>query len=151
MALAAELSFKVKNKYLNLPISQQEQRHRLTFQAKGVDDLSVVARLSADPEYWVFKDLTAYKGKTLTITYDGPEEALAKVYQADTIRDAQKMYHERNRPLKRLLDWTGKYWKGEYRLNSIGCLQAGWLFMKKNCMKHGTRRSETSRLAGLSL
>ena len=98
MALAAELSFKVKNKYLNLPISQQEQRHRLTFQAKGVDDLSVVARLSADPEYWVFTDLTAYKGKTLTITYDGPEEALAKVYQADTIRDAQKMYHERNRP-----------------------------------------------------
>ena len=97
-AQAAELSFKVKNKYLNLPISQQEQRHRLTFQAKGVDDLSVVARLSADPEYWVFTDLTAYKGKTLTITYDGPEDALAMAYQADTIRDAQKMYHERNRP-----------------------------------------------------
>ena len=97
-AQAAELSFKVKNKYLNLPISQQEQRHRLTFQAKGVDDLSVVARLSADPEYWVFTDLTAYMGKTLTITYDGPEDALAMAYQADTIRDAQKMYHERNRP-----------------------------------------------------
>ena len=95
---AAELSFKVKCKYLNLPISQQEQRHRLLFQAKGVDDLSVVARLSASPEYWVFKDLTAYKGKTLTITYDGPEEALAQVYQADTIRDAQEMYHEVNRP-----------------------------------------------------
>ena len=97
-AQAAELSFKVKCKYLNLPISQQEQRHRLLFQAKGVDDLSVVARLSASPEYWVFKDLTAYKGKTLTITYDGPEEALAQVYQADTIRDAQEMYHEVNRP-----------------------------------------------------
>ena len=97
-AQAAELSFKVKNKYLNLPISQQEQRHRLTFQAKGVDDLSVVARLSADPEYWVFTDLTAYMGKTLTITYDGPEDALTMAYQADTIRDAQKMYHERNRP-----------------------------------------------------
>ena len=98
MAIAAELSFKVKNKYLNLPISHEVERRRLTFQAKGVDDLSVVARLSADPEYWVFKDLTAYKGKTLTLIYDGPEEALAKVYQADTIRDAQKMYHERNRP-----------------------------------------------------
>ena len=95
---AAELSFKVKCKYLNLPISHEVERRRLTFQAKGVDDLSVVARLSADPEYWVFKDLTAYKGKTLTITYDGPEEAIAKVYQADTIRDVQKMYHERNRP-----------------------------------------------------
>ena len=95
---SAELTFKVKCRYLNLPISQQEQRHRLLFQAKGVDDLSVVARLSARPEYWVFKDLTEYKGKTLTITYEGPEEALAQVYQADTIRDASTFYHEENRP-----------------------------------------------------
>ena len=97
-AQAAELSFKVKYKYLNLPISQEVERCRLTFQAKGVDDLSVVARLSTEPDYWVFKDLTAYKGKTLTITFDGEEEALALVYQADTIRDAQKMYHEKYRP-----------------------------------------------------
>ena len=98
VAQSAELSFKVKCKYLNLPISHEVERRKLTFQAKGVDDLSVVARLSKEPEYWVFKDLTAYKGKTLTITFDGPEEALAQVYQADTIRDAQKMYQERNRP-----------------------------------------------------
>lgn len=97
-AQAAELSFKVKYKYLNLPISQEVERCRLTFQAKGVDDLSVVARLSTEPDYWVFKDLTAYKGKTLTITFDGSEEALALVYQADTIRDASKMYHEKYRP-----------------------------------------------------
>ncbi len=94
----AELSFKVKCKYLNLPISQKEERQRLTFGAKGVDDLSVVARLSARPEYWVFKDLTEYKGKTLTITYDGSEEALSLVYQADTIRDASTLYKETYRP-----------------------------------------------------
>ncbi|MBO7472142.1 MAG: glycoside hydrolase family 32 protein [Bacteroidaceae bacterium] len=98
VALPSELSFKVKSKYLNLPISQDAERRKLTFQAKGVDDLNVVARLSPEPDYWVFKDLTAYKGKTLTITFDGPEEALSLVYQADTIRDAQKMYQERNRP-----------------------------------------------------
>lgn len=95
---SAELSFKVKCKYLNLPISHEVERRKLTFQAKGVDDLNVVARLSKEPDYWVFKDLTAYMGKTLTITFDGPEEALSLVYQADTIRDAQKMYRERNRP-----------------------------------------------------
>ena len=94
----AELSFKVKCKYLNLPISQQEPRCRLLFQAKGLPDLSVVARLSARPEYWVFKDMSDYKGKTLTITFDGDEEALAQVYQADTIRDASTFYHEENRP-----------------------------------------------------
>lgn len=98
VAQSAELSFKVKSKYLNLPISQDAERRKLTFQAKGLDDLNVVARLSKEPDYWVFKDLTAYRGKTLTITFDGPEEALSLVYQADTIRDAQKMYRERNRP-----------------------------------------------------
>ena len=98
MIQAAELSFKVKCKYLNLPISQQEPRCRLTFQAKGIPDLSVVARLSARPEYWVFKDMSDYKGKTLTLTFDGDEEALAQVYQADTIRDASTFYHEENRP-----------------------------------------------------
>ena len=95
---AAELTFKVRCKYLNFPISQQEPRCRLLFQAKGMDDLSVVARLSANPEYWVFKDMTAYKGKTLTLTFEGSEEALSQVYQADTIRDASTFYHEENRP-----------------------------------------------------
>ena len=97
-AQAAELSFKVKCKYLNLPISHQVERRRLTFQAKGVDDLSVVARLSTDPDYWVFKDLTAYKGKTLTLIFDGEEEALKLAYQSDSIRGGDKMYSERNRP-----------------------------------------------------
>ena len=97
-AQGAERTFKVKCKYLNLPISQGEERRRLTFLAKGVDDLSVVARLSERPDYWVFKDLTAYKDKTLTIAFDGPEEALSLVYQADTIRDASTFYKETYRP-----------------------------------------------------
>lgn len=97
-AQAAELSMKVKCRYLNLPISHEVERYRLTFKAKGVDDLSVDARLSAIPEYWVFKDISAYEGKTLTITFDGPEDALMQVYQADTIRDVASIYRERNRP-----------------------------------------------------
>ena len=98
MAEAVELSFRVRCRYLNLPISQKEERRRLTFGARGVDDLSVVARLSASPEYWVFKDLSEYKGKTLTITYEGSAEALSLVYQADTIRDASTFYKETYRP-----------------------------------------------------
>lgn len=97
-AQAAELSMKVKCRYLNLPVSHEVERYRLTFKAKGVDDLSVDVRLSAIPEYWVFKDISAYEGKTLTITFDGPEDALMQVYQADTIRDVASIYRERNRP-----------------------------------------------------
>ena len=40
VAQSAELSLKVKSKYLNLPISQDAERRKLTFQAKGVDDLN---------------------------------------------------------------------------------------------------------------
>lgn len=97
-AQAAELSMKVKCRYLNLPVSHEVERYRLTLKAKGVDDLSVDVRLSANPEYWVFKDISAYEGKTLTITFDGPEDALMQVYQADTIRDVASIYRERNRP-----------------------------------------------------
>lgn len=97
-AQAAELSMKVKCRYLNLPVSHEVERYRLTFKAKGVDDLSVDVRLSAIPEYWVFKEISAYEGKTLTITFDGPEDALMQVYQADTIRDVASIYRERNRP-----------------------------------------------------
>ena len=97
-AQAAELSLKVRCRYLNLPVSHEVERSRLTFRAKGVDDLNVVARLSAHPEYWVFKDISAYRGKTLTITFDGPENALMQVYQSDSIRDAASIYRERNRP-----------------------------------------------------
>ncbi|MBO5888268.1 MAG: 2,6-beta-D-fructofuranosidase [Bacteroidaceae bacterium] len=97
-AQAAELSLKVRCRYLNLPVSHEVERSRLTFRAKGVDDLNVVARLSANPEYWVFKDISAYRGKTLTITFDGPEDALMQVYQSDSIRDAASIYRERNRP-----------------------------------------------------
>ena len=95
---AAELSLKVRCRYLNLPVSHEVERSRLTFRAKGVDDLNVVARLSANPEYWVFKDISAYRGKTLTITFDGPEDALMQVYQSDSIRDVASIYRERNRP-----------------------------------------------------
>ena len=96
---AAELTFKVKSQYLNIPISHQVDRKRLQLKAKGVDDLSVVVRIAeGEPEYWVFKDLSAYKGKTLTLLYEGSQESLSRCYQSDTIVGQRQMYREKNRP-----------------------------------------------------
>ena len=94
-----ELVLKVKNQYLNIPVSHQTDRKRLTFAAKGADTLNVVVRIAeGKPDYWVFKDISRYKGKTLTLNYEGNGHALEKVVAADTIFGQANMYKEKNRP-----------------------------------------------------
>ena len=96
---AAEMTLKVRSRYLNIPISQAAERRRLTFRAEGIDELSVLVRLAeGEPDYWVFKDMEAYKGRTLTLSYEGSEAALRAILQADTIMGQAQMYREANRP-----------------------------------------------------
>ena len=94
-----KLSFKVNYNYLNIPVSHNMDRKRLTFVAKGEDTLSVVVRIAeGTPDYWVFKDVRRYKGKRLELSYDGSEKALGNIVQADSIYGTYAMYKEANRP-----------------------------------------------------
>jgi hypothetical protein len=75
----AETTFKISERYLNIPVSHKVDRSRLTFTAKGIPELSVVVRVAPDEaDYWVFKDMSAYKGQNVTLTYDGDERGLPK-------------------------------------------------------------------------
>lgn len=75
----AETTFKISERYLNIPVSHKVDRTRLTFTAKGIPELSVVVRVAPDEaDYWVFKDMSAYKGQNVTLTYDGDERGLPK-------------------------------------------------------------------------
>lgn len=121
----AERTIKVQNKYLNIPISHERERNNLTFSAPGMDELKVQVRISPEGEdYWVFKDISAYKGKALTLTYDGSQQALDRLFQADTICGSSAMYKEKLRPQYHfssrrgwLNDPNGLVWHdGEYHL-----------------------------------
>ena len=69
---AGEIKIKIDKRYLNIPVSHKEDRHKMTFEVKGQPALSVVIRLAPDEaDYWVFKDVSNLKGKTLTISYEG--------------------------------------------------------------------------------
>lgn len=93
------LTMKINRKYLNIPISYQVDRKRLTLTAKGEDTLSVVVRIAKEhPDYWVFKDVSRYKGKILELSYEGSEHTLKNIIQADSIFGASQMYKEENRP-----------------------------------------------------
>lgn len=99
LLFAGDISFKITKKYLNFPISHKQDRSRMTFEVTGEPALNVVVRLAPDEaDYWVFKDVSAYKGKTIKISYEGNDKGLSKIYQADEVTDQESMYKEKNRP-----------------------------------------------------
>lgn len=96
---AKEISIKITKQYLNFPISHTIDRAKM--QIKQGDDAkrSFVIRLASDkPDYWVFSDVSEFKGKTLTISYEGVQDGLNKIYQSDEIEGENLMYKEKNRP-----------------------------------------------------
>lgn len=97
--MAGEIKIKIDKKYLNFPIAHDQGRSKMTFHVEGEADHSVVIRLATDkPDYWVFRDVSAWKGKTLTIRYEGNDDGLANIYQDDTIAGQDSLYKEKNRP-----------------------------------------------------
>jgi fructan beta-fructosidase len=121
---AAEVTLKINKKYLNLPVSQQVERGHMQFLLDGKAERTFVIRLSANPEYWVFCDMTSFAGKTLTIHYDGDAGGLAKIYQDDVIEGQNDLYHETHRPQFHFTTRRGwnndpnglVYYDGEYHL-----------------------------------
>ena len=65
---AQEIEININKRYLNIPVSHQQERAKMTFKADGQPDLSVVVRLAPDEaDYWVFKDVADLQGKTVSI------------------------------------------------------------------------------------
>jgi len=123
---AQEVSLKITKRYLNLPVSQSENRARMKMSVDNKEERSFVIRLASDKtDYWVFSDVSAYKGKILKITYEGNPAGLSKIYQADDIDQTDGVvYKEKNRPQFHFTTRRGwindpnglVYYEGEYHL-----------------------------------
>lgn len=95
-AYGHEKEMKVNNQFVNIPVSHDAERVRLLMTSSGKDTLNVEVRLAkGEPDYWVFRDVTALKGQRLKI--EGPEQIDA-IFLADTIAGGADMYREANRP-----------------------------------------------------
>ncbi len=69
---ADDITLKITQRYLNLPVSHQTDKKKMSFTIDGKEERSFVIRLApGKPDYWAFCDMDAYKGKKLTISYDG--------------------------------------------------------------------------------
>lgn len=123
--LAQGISIKVNKRFLNLPVSQTQDRGNMKFTVGDEEERIFKIRLaSGEPDYWVFADVSALKGETIKISYEGDSTGLAKIYQDDMINGQESLYQEANRPqyhftTKRgwINDPNGMiYYDGEYHL-----------------------------------
>ena len=124
-ANAEDITIRITSKYLNLPVSQKQERGNMKFEIGGKTERLFKIRLAGDtPEYWVFCDVTAFKGKTIKISYDGKSSGLQKIYQNDTIEGHEGIYEEKNRPQFHFTSRRGWindpngliFYEGEYHL-----------------------------------
>jgi len=64
-SVPAYISIDVNKKYLNLPVSHDENRGKMKFVIDDKTELEFSIRLSAsEPDYWVFYDASSLIGKT---------------------------------------------------------------------------------------
>lgn len=124
-SVAKDLSVSISKKYLNLPVSQKEDRAKMSFEVDGKPVLDIVIRLApSKPDYWVFYDVTPFKGKVMKISYSGKPGGLSKIYQDDVINGQDSLYKESNRPQIHYTTRRGwnndpngsVYYDGEYHL-----------------------------------
>ncbi|RPD39640.1 glycoside hydrolase family 32 protein [Chitinophaga barathri] len=121
---AADTTITITKRYLNLPVSQQQQRAYMSYQADGLETQRFLIRLSPRPEYWVFSDMSAYQGKKIRISYEGSGEGLRHLYQGDRIAGQDSLYREQRRPQYHFSTRRGwindpnglVFYEGEYHL-----------------------------------
>lgn len=98
-ATGAERKIKITDNYLHIPVSHSRDRVRITMDAPGMELMPINVRLTdGEPDYWVFKDVSALKGKTLKISYPDNVKGADKITLAHDIPDAEEIYKEKNRP-----------------------------------------------------
>lgn len=125
---AKEITMKITERYLNIPVAQEVSRKRMTLMVDGEEVRSFVIRVPTyAPDYYVFVDMSEYLGKTLTISYDATGRdcrGMDKIYLSDEIDGQASMYKEENRPQLHFTTRRGwindpnglVYYDGEYHL-----------------------------------
>ena len=93
---------KLEDKYLNLPVTYDEDdRTRIEILIDGKGQFFLSPNLAdSEPDFWVFLDVAAYKGKTALIktNRDDKAGALQKIYQSDEREYLKNVYKEVHRP-----------------------------------------------------
>lgn len=91
----------VATKYVHLPVKNGAPKRRMKFVVDGATVREFEIELAeATPDLWVFSDVSAFKGKKLTVetTLGANSQALAAIKASDELPGANELYQEKHRP-----------------------------------------------------
>ena len=115
--------FEITHRYLHLPIQESAPERKLEMRVGGHTEVIAAVRLAeSKPDWWAFKDVSAWHGKTLTLTVE--MGSLSAIVQSDSLPDEASLYQE---PLRPLLHFSSRrgwlndpnglvFYRGEYHL-----------------------------------
>ena len=120
--------FRIEKRYLNLPIKNGAPKRQITTLVNGKVEVKNDLELAdGEPDWWAFMDVSAWRGKTVTLQVDKlPEDstALSSIEPGDSIKGAENLYRE---PLRGQLHFSSRrgwnndpnglaFYNGEYHL-----------------------------------
>src|SRR5262249_38483349 len=95
LLVAAKRGFKITKHYLNLPIKNGPTR-KVTTLVDGREEVrNDIPLADGQPDWWTFMDVSAWRGKTVTLQVDKLREdstALSTIEQSDEIKGAENLY-----------------------------------------------------------
>jgi fructan beta-fructosidase len=98
----AKREIAVENRYFNLPVKTGAPKKRMRY---VLDDKTIrefeIELANGEPGFWVFDDVSEFKGKHLRVEVDGAPadcKGLAAVVQSDAIKGGDDLYKEKHRP-----------------------------------------------------
>lgn len=115
----------ITSRYLNIPIGRDVQMREYQISHDGAVKREIPLQLAEQSvDYWIFIDVSEFKGQTITLSGPSTPLALNRIYQANQIHDAASLYKESDRPqfhftVKR--GWNNDvngplFYKGQYHL-----------------------------------
>jgi sucrose-6-phosphate hydrolase SacC (GH32 family) len=124
-AQSIQREYRVTHQYLNIPVEMKQNRQKVYF-LSGHDTLThaVIRIAGGKPDYWVFKDVSAHKGKSLILSCATSVSGLDMIYQSDRFAGEDSLYREARRPqfhFSSRRGWNNDpnglvYFDGEYHL-----------------------------------
>jgi fructan beta-fructosidase len=121
-------AFRIEKRYLNFPIKNGAPKCKVTTLVDGHEVVRNDMELATgDPDWWAFMDVSAWRGKSLTLEVEKlPEDStvLSAVEQSDSIKGAEDLYRE---PLRAQFHFSSRrgwnndpnglvFFNGEYHL-----------------------------------
>jgi len=119
------MNMKITKRYLNIPVGDHARMKMIELNENGKMKREFPVQLAEDTvSYWIYIDVSEFKGKTINVSSHTKQNSLKQVYQDDKINGSDSLYKESNRPqfhftVKR--GWSNDingpiYYNGQYHL-----------------------------------